>query len=266
MKDIKVILVGCGKMGSAMLGGWLMQGVSRENVIIIDPVIKGSALDGVTILTDFEYIPEHFTPDVVVLAVKPQSFENVVPQYAVFKNSAVFISIAAGKTASDIDGLLGEGASVVRAMPNLPATISKGVTASFCNEKVFAEQREIAQNILSAIGKNTFIKDESKMDAVTAISGSGPAYLFYFAEAMIEAAKEVGLCDKMAKTLVEETILGSAQMLSESEKDANELRVLVTSKGGTTQAALDVLMADDGIKPVVLAAVKAAKVRSIELS
>ena len=249
---MKILLVGCGKMGSAMLTGWKKAGF--KDVQVVDPVIG----------KDFSKLPKSYSPDYVLIAVKPQNINEVLPELANFKK-AVFISIAAGKSIKTIGKLLGKVA-VVRTMPNLPAVIGKGITAAFTSSKLTKAQVDGVEKLLKACGKVVWVKKESDLDAVTAISGSGPAYVFLFAQSMAEAGVKLGLSKDLAGQLAIETVLGSAELAAIAKEDLSQLKVNVTSKGGTTAAALSVLENKDVLKKLVLEAAKAAKTRAKELN
>lgn len=265
LHDKKIILVGCGKMGPAMLAGWLVQGVDINNVIAVDPVAE--EVFGIIPLRNNEEIPKDFEPDFIVFAVKPDMMENVCQNYKRFKRSnMLYISIAAGKNLSSLAEHISSDAAIVRAMPNLPAVISEGITIAIANEHVDLQQKEDCYSLFEAIGEFRWADDENLMDAVTAISGSGPAYLFYFMECFTEAAKELGLPDDMAELLAKQTIYGSVSLVERSGEPPASLREKVTSPGGTTEAALKILMAENGLKSLISKAANAAKNKAKELS
>lgn len=266
-----LVLVGGGKMGAAMLGGWLDRGLAPAEVLVVEPSPEiGAALTekhGVVVVADASALPADIGPDVVVLAVKPQVMEAVAPAYARFAASgAVFLSIAAGKTLAFFARLLGEGAAVVRSMPNTPAAVRRGVTVACASPAVAATQRTRCQELLEAVGACHWVEDEGLMDAVTAVSGSGPAYIFLLAECLARAGAAAGLPADLAANLARATVAGSGELLFRSDDTPETLRKNVTSPGGTTAAALSVLMAEDGLQPLMDAAVAAATRRSRELA
>jgi pyrroline-5-carboxylate reductase len=259
----KVLLVGCGKMGSALLSGWLDQGIRPTDVVVVEP----SALAlGVTVVMAESQIPPDFSPDVVVLAVKPQVMAEALPPYARF-DRAVFLSIAAGKPIDFFRRHLGDKAAVIRAMPNTPAAVRRGITVCCSGPGVTAEQRRLSRSLLEAVGEVGWVEDESLMDAVTAVSGSGPAYLFLLAETLAAAGIAQGLPEDLAVRLARVTVAGAGELLRQSTESAEQLRKNVTSPGGTTAAALAVLMAESkGLPSLMTEAVAAATRRGQELA
>ncbi|ARJ64726.1 pyrroline-5-carboxylate reductase [Magnetospirillum sp. ME-1] len=260
----KILLAGCGKMGSAMLAGWLERGVEAADVVVVEPSMPD--LGAVRVVASDAAIPSDFTPDVVIFAVKPQVMAEVVPPYARF-GSAVYLSIAAGKTTAFFRNALGAQAAIVRAMPNTPAAVRRGITVCCAEPSVPAGARHLCQSLLEAVGEVGWVEDESLMDAVTAVSGSGPAYIFLLAEAMEAAALAQGLPAELARRLARATVAGAGELLRQSPESAAQLRKNVTSPGGTTAAALSVLMADShGIPGLMTEAVAAATRRGRELA
>jgi pyrroline-5-carboxylate reductase len=262
----KLLLVGCGKMGGAMLDGWLARGLAASDVVIAEP---GEALRpkaaGLRAVASTMEVRE--TPELVVLAVKPQTMDVVLPDLRRFADAgAVFLSIAAGKTLKYFAGHLGPAAKVVRAMPNTPAAVRCGITVATASGGVSAAQRQRCQELLEAVGEALWVEDEALIDAVTALSGSGPAYVFLLVEAMAAAGEKLGLAPDMAMQLARATVAGSGELLRQSREPAAQLRVNVTSPGGTTAEALKVLMAADGLQPVFDKALAAAAQRSRELA
>jgi pyrroline-5-carboxylate reductase len=254
-----VLLVGCGKMGGAMRAGWLAAG---RSVAVVEP--GPTAPDGAVATPD--RLPETLRPAAVVLAVKPQDAAKVLPAYARFAGSAVFLSIMAGRTIAGMRALLGEHAAIVRAMPNTPAAVRQGITVACPGPGVSPAQRDLCTDLLGAIGEVAWVEDEALIDPVTAVSGSGPAYVFLLAEAMEAAGIAEGLPPELARRLARATVAGSGALLAASAEDAAELRRNVTSPGGTTAAALGVLMAEDGLPLLMRRAVAAATRRSRELA
>ncbi|MFD1625731.1 pyrroline-5-carboxylate reductase [Azospirillum griseum] len=265
----KLLLVGCGKMGGAMLDGWLASGVA-SHVAVIERAGLPDALVGnpkVSAATGPGDLPAGFVPDVVVLAVKPQVMDSALPDYRPLVGpGTVFLSIAAGKTIAYFEQTLGEGAVVVRSMPNTPAAIGRGMTVAVPNARVTADQTALCDALLRAVGDVAWIDDEALLDPVTALSGSGPAYVFLLVEAMAKAGEASGLPADLAMRLARATVSGAGELLNQSPQPAADLRKAVTSPNGTTQAALDVLMAEDGLQPVLTAAIAAATRRSRELA
>ncbi|CAA7614782.1 Pyrroline-5-carboxylate reductase, NAD(P)-binding [Magnetospirillum sp. LM-5] len=262
----KILLVGCGKMGSAMLAGWLEQGIRPADVVVVEPN-PAQVPAGVALVGGADAIPAAFSPDIVILAVKPQVMADVVPAYARFAGQATFLSIAAGKPISFFQTHLGQGAAIVRAMPNTPAAVRRGITVCCAGPGVTDQARSSCQSLLQAVGQVAWIEDEVLMDAVTAVSGSGPAYVFLLAEVMAEAGARAGLPTELAAQLARATIAGAGELLRQSNDSAAQLRINVTSPGGTTAAALSVLM--DGAKgmgPLMVDAVAAATRRGKELA
>lgn len=260
-----LLLVGCGRMGGALLSGWRGQGLKSDAVWVVEP--SGQPHPTVAAgqwLTSLQDMPSSLKPAVVVLAVKPQVMDAAIEGLS-GTAPALFLSIAAGKPLKYFADRLGAAAAVVRAMPNTPAAISKGATVAVANGKVTAADREMASALLAAAGSVHWIKDEGLMDAVTAVSGSGPAYVFYLTECLAAAGVQVGLPNDLARALAQETVAGAGALLAELGADPAALRQAVTSPAGTTAAALDVLMGDDGLRTVVGKAVMAAARRSREL-
>lgn len=261
-----VLLVGGGRMGGAMLAGWRERGLAPS--VLVDPAPGAAALAGpdLTVVAGAGAIPDGFSPAAVVLAVKPQSAAAALPDYARYAGSAVFLSIMAGRTIAGMAALLGANAAVVRAMPNTPAAVRQGITVYCPGLGVTAAQTALCGLLLEAIGQVAMITDEGLLDAVTAVSGSGPAYVFLLAELMEQAALRQGIPAPLARQLARKTVAGSGALLAASTEDAAALRKAVTSPGGTTQAALSVLM-DASAWPANLdAAIAAATRRSRELA
>jgi len=257
-----ILLIGAGKMGQAMLKGWLASDFSSIQVLENFPA---DALRSLPI----DLNPSTLTikeSQTVILAVKPQNYRDVLDEHqANIHPEAMVISILAGISIDALQNAL-PGRRIVRAMPNTPATIGQGLTALCAAEDISDAHKNVATSLMQAVGEVVWVENEAMIDSVTAVSGSGPAYLFHFVEALTAAAIDIGFAPEMAETFARKTIIGSAALLESSEENAAQLRENVTSKGGTTQAALEVLMADTGMQSIVLEAVKAAKKRSEELS
>ena len=261
-----LVLAGAGKMGSAMLSGWLDGGLDPKRVTIIEPYpsddTHGFVARGVKLNPDFKSIG---TADVLVLAVKPQMFRDAGPQLrSMVGASTLVVSIMAGTTIA----ALGEvcGGRVIRAMPNTPAAIGRGITVAVPASDVTADQRAVTDALLRGTGSVEWVNDEALMDAVTAVSGSGPAYVFLLAEEMARAGVAAGLPEALATKLARETVAGSGELLHRSDQTSATLRQNVTSPGGTTAAALEVLMAGNGFQPLLTKAIAAATKRSKELA
>jgi len=259
-------LVGGGKMGSALLGGWLAAGFSPSRISVYDPA-PSDALRALASEKGFALNPPHAPAEAVVLAVKPQVLETVSAGIAsLFGRDTFLLSILAGKTVENLASRLPVSA-ILRAMPNTPAAIGRGVTGVFANESTTADQRAKTQFLLSGVGGVEWVERESLIDAVTAISGSGPAYVFHLVEAMAEAGARLGLPADLSLRLARATVEGSGELLfRQPETSAEILRKNVTSPGGTTQAALDVLMAPEGLAALMGRATSAARKRAEELS
>lgn len=262
-----ILLVGCGKMGGAMLAGWLQRGVAAADVVVVEPNPVAGLPAGVRQVSDAAAVPADFAPALVLLAVKPQVMDAVAPAYARYVATGVcFLSVAAGKTIATLNHLLGGSAAVVRSIPNTPAAVGEGITIACANPSVRAEQRTLCETLLSAIGEVGWVEEEGLIDAVTAVSGSGPAYVFWLTECMAKAGEAAGLPADLAARLARATVSGSGILMKHSPESPTQLRKNVTSPNGTTQAALDVLMAPDGVEPLMKKAVAAATRRSRELA
>jgi pyrroline-5-carboxylate reductase len=262
-----VALVGAGKMGGALLEGWIGLGLDPARIAVIEPQpaasIEALSARGLRINPDATSI----CPDAIVIAVKPQIAPEIMPSVArLTLPSTIVLSIMAGRTIAFLADALPRNSAVVRAMPNTPASIGRGITVAVPNSRVSAAQRQLADALLTATGSVEWIGDESLMDAVTAVSGSGPAYVFLLAESLARAGEKVGLPAELAARLARATVAGSGELLHRSSADAALLRQNVASPGGTTAAALDVLMAPDGLDPLMERAVAAAARRGRELA
>jgi len=263
-----LVLVGCGQMGSAMLRGWLARGAA-SHFIVVEPAGAPAALAAAANVAWHrmaDELPDALTPDAVVFAVKPQIIDEVLPAYRRWvRRETLFLSIAAGKTIAGIARHLGD-AAIIRTMPNTPAAIGRAITVACANPRVTTGQRRLCEALLAAIGDSAWVEDEALLDAVTAVSGSGPAYVFLLIEALAEAGERVGLPSDLALRLARETVAGSGELARLSPDSPARLRENVTSPGGTTRAALDVLMAGDGLARLLARAVAAATARSRELA
>jgi pyrroline-5-carboxylate reductase len=262
-----LVLVGAGKMGSAMLDGWLGRGLDPKKITVIEPqpvkAVKALARRGVKLNPKNKI----GVASAIVIAVKPQSAPEALPQLARYIDKATLVlSIMAGRTVGFLEKLLPAGTAIVRAMPNTPAAIGRGISVAVANAKISKRQRKQASDLLAAIGKVEWVPDEALMDAVTALSGSGPAYIFLLAECMTRAGVAAGLPPELATRLARETVAGSAELLHRSDLDAATLRQNVTSPGGTTAAALEVLMGPGGFDQLLTQAIAAATRRSRDLA
>jgi pyrroline-5-carboxylate reductase len=268
LQDVQttIVLAGAGKMGGAMLAGWLARGLDAGRVAVIEPQpsddIKALLTKGVRLNPSPKELGAVAT---LVVALKPQSFREAGAMLKSFTApSTLVVSIMAGATIAAIGEVC--GGSVVRAMPNTPAAIGRGITVAVSAQNVSAAQRAVADALLRAIGTVEWIADETLMDAVTAVSGSGPAYIFLLAEELARAGVEAGLPAELATKLARETVAGSGELLHRSELASATLRQNVTSPGGTTAAALEVLMGPDGMQQLMTRAVIAATRRSKQLA
>lgn len=259
-----LVLLGCGKMGSAMLAGWLSSGLSASSVWVKDPFPSDWVkAQGVHLN---EELPS--SPSIVLVAVKPQMMTDALPVLAAMGNKdTLFVSVAAGVTISSYESILGDQTPIIRAMPNTPAAVGKGITAIIGNAHATSEQMDQSDDLLKAIGQVVRLESEGQMDAVTGVSGSGPAYVFHMIEALAAAGEAQGLAPELAMQLAKATVAGAGALAEEADETPSQLRVNVTSPNGTTQAGLEVLMNEtSGLPPLVKATVKAASDRSRELS
>lgn len=267
-----VLLVGCGKMGGSLLKGWFARGLNPVDIMIVEPAGRESveaAWDhpALVVLSDASELPSDFTPDAVVFAVHSQGAESVIPAYAHITDSAVvFLSIIAGMPLVKLQDMLGEKAAVVRAMPNTPAAIGRGISVLCAGQNAGPTQKRVCKVLMAAVGQTAWIENESGMDAVTAVSGSGPAYVFLLAECLAMAGVKAGLDPILAEQLARATVAGAGALLDADVSTSSELRKNVTSPGGTTAAALDVLMSETGLSDLMERAILAAAQRSKELA
>jgi pyrroline-5-carboxylate reductase len=267
-----LILVGCGKMGTAMLRGWLAAAVASR-CVVVEPAGMPAGFGSIAEINWYsapQELPTDLRPDAVVFAVKPQIADQVLLNYRCFTGpetlpETLFVSIVAGKTLGGLAGQLGR-AAIVRTMPNTPAAIGRGITVACANPLVNIGQRQLCDRLLAAIGESAWVEDEALIDAVTAVSGSGPAYVFLLIEALARAGQAEGLPADLALRLARATVAGSGELARVSDESPAQLRENVTSPGGTTRAALDVLMAANGLGPLIERAVAAAAARSRELA
>lgn len=269
MKDVEargLVLLGCGKMGSAMLQGWLAGGLPVTSVWVMDPFpsdwVKGLADQGLHLNTD---LPE--SPAIVLVAVKPQMMQDALPVLQPMGNGqTLFLSVAAGTPIRFFETVLGADTPVIRAMPNTPAAVGRGITALINNARAGEAEMALAESLLSAVGQTVRLETEDQMDAVTAVSGSGPAYVFHLIETLAAAGEAQGLSPELSMKLAKATVGGAGQLAEDAAEDPAQLRVNVTSPNGTTYAALQVLMDDEtGFPALLKRAVTAAADRSREL-
>ncbi|MDV7142237.1 pyrroline-5-carboxylate reductase [Tropicimonas sp. TH_r6] len=267
MTDVKaqgLVLLGCGKMGSAMLQGWLADGFPPEAVTVVDPNPSDwLAAQGVRLNAT---LPER--PAIVLVAVKPQMMAEALPSLAALGGGeTLFLSVAAGTPIAFYESVLGAATPVIRAMPNTPAAVGRGITAIVGNARTSAAEMDLAKHFLSAVGQVIRLEGEAQMDAVTGLSGSGPAYLFHMVEAMARAGMAQGLPEDLAMQLARATVAGAGELLHQSEESAAQLRINVTSPNGTTAAGLEVLMDEvTGLPRLMEKVVAAAADRSRELA
>jgi pyrroline-5-carboxylate reductase len=268
--DGPLLLVGAGKMGGALLEGLIAQGLDPRRVRVQDPappaeIVALLAKHGLAAEPRIENLTE--PPGVIIAAVKPQVMDTVFPPVAKLAGpSTLVVSIAAGRALASFEAHLPAKTAIVRAMPNTPAAIGRGMTVCAANAHVTSDQRKLCEALMAAVGEVAWVDREALMDAVTAVSGSGPAYVFLLAEALEKAGVAAGLDPALARQLARATVSGSGELLARSELDASVLRQNVTSPGGTTAAALAVLMADGGLEQLLTKAVLAGEGRSRELA
>ena len=258
-----LVLLGCGKMGSAMLEGWLKQGMDTASVWVLDP----NPSDWLMTQGVHVNAPLPPSPAIVLIAVKPQMMGAALPQLTALGNgSTLFLTVAAGTTIATYEAVLGAATPIVRAMPNTPAAIARGITAIVGNSRASAAHLDLAEALLRAVGQVVRLEGEHQMDAVTAVSGSGPAYVFHLIETLAAAGASEGLPAALAMQLAKATVAGAGALAEAASEDPAQLRVNVTSPGGTTAAALKVLMDEGrGFPPLLRAAVHAAAERGREL-
>ncbi|EAU40709.1 pyrroline-5-carboxylate reductase [Fulvimarina pelagi HTCC2506] len=269
MQGKRILVLGGGNMGCALMGGWLNGDVDPNGLLVVDPN-RGEALAKLIEKHRFRHetsVPSDFQADVVLVAVKPQMMGKALPALMpALGKRTLAVSIAAGTTVETLCVHLGDR-PIVRAMPNTPALIGRGVTGAFANDNVSEEQKEIADQLLSASGQVEWVETEELIDAVTGVSGSGPAYVFHLAECMARAGEAVGLPADLAMRLAMHTVAGAGELMIRSDEAPAKLRKNVTSPNGTTEAGLCVLMDEEnGLPPLIEKTVKAARDRAIELS
>jgi pyrroline-5-carboxylate reductase len=262
-----LLLAGAGRMGGALLQGWLDQGVDGRRISIVEPnpsLQTRNLCERHGIRLGLPEVP----PEVLVLAIKPQMLTEATPPLAALaQGSTLVVSILAGKRIADIAACLPQARAIIRAMPNLPAAIGRGITGAVASDGVAAAQRQKAEKLLGAVGRVEWLAQENLIDAVTAVSGSGPAYVFYLTECLAAAGRAAGLPEDIAERLARATVEGSGALLASApETTPAQLRINVTSPGGTTAAALEVLMGGSGLAPLMEQAVAAARQRARDLA
>ena len=271
-KDNPLVLVGCGKMGGAMLDGWLKQGLSADAVQIVDPFLDPvreafPAISARKLHETADGLAKSIKPSFVIMAVKPQMMDDAV---ATLKDrdlsSAVILSVAAGKLVRYFEDQFGTEQAIIRAMPNTPAAIGRGMTVCYANANASEAQKKVSTILLETVSEVDWVDDEGLIDCVTALSGSGPAYVFHMVEAMAAAGEAIGLPEDLARKLARGTVSGAGALLDASDEPASKLRENVTSPKGTTAAALDVLMSEEGLAKLMRRAIQEAKNRSKELA
>lgn len=272
----RILILGCGKMGGAILSGWLENGWEKDKICVVEPfdlTREQWKAQGVNAVKDLAHVPPKFVPDVVMLAIKPQTVADALPGLSALlatrclEQKPMVISILAGTSVATFEAALGADMPILRVMPNTPAAVGRGVSGLYANKVMHADQRALGEKLLRAVGDTVWIDDEDLMHAVTALSGSGPAYVFHMVEAMAAAGEQLGLTPDVAMTLARQTIVGSAELMRQSPEDAAQLRINVTSPGGTTAEALKVMMDESGgLTELMGRAMAANAARSRELS
>lgn len=266
--NFTVALIGAGNMGGAMLEGWLADGYPKQSIIVIDPSPNQEMAKSIlqNNLRHETSVPANYLADVVIIALKPQIMDAALPALqTIIGPDTVSVSVAAGKTLAGMATGLGDTA-IIRAMPNTPAQVRRGITVCVGNDKVTGEHQKNVTALLKSIGQVEWVDDEALIDAVTGLSGSGPAYVFHLVEAMSKAGQNAGLSENLADILAKATVCGAGELMFQSPLEPGKLRENVTSPNGTTQAALEVLMNEDGLTKLMTKAVGAATKRAGELA
>ncbi len=269
-----ILLIGCGRMGGAILRGWFEKArqLNISSITVVEPSADLQMHDPtgqvrIDWQTDISNLTAGKAYDAVLLAIKPQAFDDLLPALAKILDPATpLLSIAAGRTLHSIGNVMGESRPMIRAMPNLPAMINAGITVCCPDPHVTAQQKDMIEALLKSIGQVAWIENEDQMDAVTGLSGSGPAYVYLLIESMQKAGIASGLPDELAETLARQTVIGASQLAKRSPLPAGQLREQVTSPGGTTAAALDVLQSETGMPDLMTRAIAAATARAKALS
>ncbi len=267
--DGTLVVAGAGNMGGALIAGWLDRGLDPARIVVQDPTPNPTvaALLARAGITSVPVVTLSAPPSVLLMAVKPQVMEQVFPPLARLAGpDTVVLSVAAGRTLASFERHLPAGRAVVRSIPNTPASVGRGITAAVSNAHVTLKQKALCDALLRGVGDAVWLEREEQIDAATAVSGSGPAYVFLLAECLAEAGRKAGLPADIAAQLARWTVAGSGELLHHSDLPADQLRRNVTSPNGTTHAALQILMSDNGLQPLLDAAVAAASRRSTELA
>lgn len=266
----RLILVGCGKMGGALLAGWLDRGAAAADITVVEPhpdALKPFAGRGLNQVADPAALSPAAAPAVLVLAVKPQQMDAVAGACApVVGPGTVCLSIAAGRTIGAYERYFGAETAIVRAMPNTPAAVGRGMTVMCANPRVTPKQRATCAALMAAVGEVAWVEDEALLDPVTAVSGGGPAYVFLLIECLTRAGVEAGLPEDLSMRIARATVAGAGELVHRSKVPASTLRQNVTSPAGTTLEALNILMAPDGLQPLMTRAIAAATRRSRDLA
>lgn len=259
---MQVLLVGCGAMGGALRKSWQQQ--SEVDVTVIDPHF---ASEGSVVFETLHALPQDYQPDIVLFAIKPQIVPQTLADYTRFcRPGVLFISVMAGVSITTMKKYLGQNSLLVRAMPNLPVFVGKGMTGLYCPDTLETQKRQQVTMLFANVGKVVWVDDENQLNSVTAISGSGPAYFFRLAEAIIKSGEALGLSKEVSEQLAHQTLVGTGAILEEMNETAGSLRAKVTSPGGTTAAALNVFDEDNVLDNLALKAVTAAFQRARELA
>jgi pyrroline-5-carboxylate reductase len=263
---MKVAFIGGGNMAAAMIGGMLQQNYHAADIAVIDVSAEARERLGRELGVQAHATPALAVPvaELLIMAVKPQQVRDAAKSLGPFLSDQLVLTIAAGITTDTLSRWLGNYRNIVRAMPNTPALVRAGITALFAMSEVTTTGRTVAADLLGAVGETVWVDHEDQLDAVTALSGSGPAYVFYFLQAMQEAGRKLGLSEATARKLSQQTFLGAAKLALQSDETPEALRARVTSKGGTTEAALQVLESS-AVKTLLVTAIEAGAARSREL-
>jgi pyrroline-5-carboxylate reductase len=262
-----LVLVGAGKMGSAMLEGWLALGLDPTKIVVFEPQPSAQLAAQTALGVRLNPSLADLRAAALVIAIKPQIAAETIPGLGALVNTATtVVSIMAGRTLAFLEKGLPAGTAIVRAMPNTPAAVGRGITVAVANQRAIGSQQDLADRLLATMGRVEWVTEEGLLDAVTAVSGSGPAYVFLLAESLARAGTAAGLPSDLAERLARATVAGAGELLHRSPLDAASLRVNVTSPGGTTAAALEVLMDQNGLDALMEKAVAAATRRSRDLA
>lgn len=271
LNTASILVIGAGRMGSAIIKGWVDSGIDPKSVHVVDNndslVEQLQQALAINAYNDISHIEANKTFEVILVALKPQVISHVLPLYrSFFAPNALLLSIAAGVTCEQLGQLSPEKSAIIRIMPNTPLLIKKGVIAALSNGNTSTSQKALCEALFNSLGAFHWLQNEDQMHAVTAISGSGPAYLFYFAETFSQAASELGLAPLLAKQLALETLIGASYLVENDPREVSELRQEVTSPNGTTAAALDVLSSEESLLKLLKGTLRAASDRSKALA